>query len=158
MISLLYKTLLQNTYTLQHLKHRLKILKIYFSQVFFKASQESLNEGDNLWVNSLPKDFIVSFSKDNCLNRLGELENEINQLQTLILYLPFEVTAEALEKIGQKARILFNPSLVLDIKYNPSLLAGCALVWKGIYKDYSLKAMIEARKMEILESFKKFLR
>lgn len=158
MINLLYKTLLQNTYTLSQLKHRLKILKIYFSQVFFKASPESLNDSDNLWLNSLPKDFIISFNKDNFANRLGQLENVINQLQTLILYLPFEVSGEALEKIGQKARILFNPALVLDIKYNPSLLAGCALVWKGVYKDYSLKSKIEERKMELSESFKKFLR
>lgn len=89
---------------------------------------------------------------------MTDLENNISKLQVLILYLPFEVNDRIVEQIGQKTRIIFSQLLLLDIKYDPSLIAGCALVWKGILRDYSLKAKIEQEKAQILESFKKYLR
>lgn len=150
--------IVKDTYTISGLKYRLRILRAYFSKIFFGAADLILKENNTVWINSLPKDFLAKFDKNNTSQKIAELEKKISQLQPLTLYLPFETNDEAIKLIGELTRKLFNPKLLLDIKYNPTLLAGCALSWKGTYKDYSLKATIEGRKTEILESFKKFLR
>lgn len=150
--------IVKDTYTISNLKSSLRILRAYFSKIFFGAADLVLNEGDMIWVNSLPKDFLAKFDKNNTNQKIAELEKKISQLQPLTIYLPFEANDEAIKFIGELTRKLFNPKLPLDIKYNPTLLAGCALSWKGVYKDYSLRAKIEERKGEVLESFKKFLR
>lgn len=150
--------ILKDTYTISGLKSKLRILRAYFSKIFFGAADLVLNEDDTLWINSLPKDFLAKFDKNNITQKIAELEKEMGQLQLLTVYLPFEVNEEAISSIGSKARGLFNPELLLDIKYNPALLAGCALSWKGIYKDYSLHEKVAEKKLEISQSFKKFLR
>lgn len=151
--------ILKDTYTLSSLKHRVRILKSHLNKKFFgEAEKEPLEDSDAKWLDSLPPQFFEKFTKDNALSEISELDGKINQIKPLTLYLAFEVNEQVSLAIGLRVRELFQPDVLLDIKLNPALLAGCALVWKGIYKDYSLKAMIEARKTEILESFKKFLR
>ena len=151
--------ILKDTYTLSTAKHRVRLLKTYLYQKLFGESiPGALEDRDLRWLNSLPEGFLEKFNRDNVLSNLSELEKRINQFTPLIFYLAFEINDEATVLIGTRVREYFGPNLLLDIRFNPALLAGCALSWKGIYKDYSLKAQIEARKMEILESFKKFLR
>lgn len=152
-------TILKDTYTLSQFKKRLKILQSYFQQQFFHSlATESLTPKDSLWFKSLPKSFMESFSKDNLSQNLGSLTKKISSMQILTVYLPIDVTDEALDQIGSKVRNLFGEKFLLDIKYNPNLIAGCALSWKGIYKDYSLHSKISERRLAILQSFKKFLR
>lgn len=154
----LFNILLTDSYTLSVLRQRTRVLKSYFSKIFFGTGDSVLDEHDLAWINSLPKDFLAKFDKNNITQYLTELETKISQVQPLTVYLPFEVNDEAIKLIGGMARKLFNPKLFLDIKYDPTLLAGCALSWKGIYQDYSLKKKIEERKTEILAGFKTFLR
>ena len=148
---------LKDTYTLSDLKARSRALHSYFSRIFFGGA-DSLADRDMLWINALPKDFLAKFDKDNSSRQISALENKIKELPLLTLYLPFEASEEAIRIIGSMTRQLFQSQLLLDIKYDPTLLAGVALVWKGVYKDYSLRSRIEERKKEISDSFKKFLR
>lgn len=152
-------TILNNTFTLTQLKHRVRILKSYLLKALFGGEIEPLSTADLNWLKSLPTPFYQQFNKDNTYQILAELENNIQKIIPLIIYLPFETDDQAILNISIFVRQTFNqPSLVLDIKYDPNLIAGCALSWKGVYKDYSLRARIEERKGETLESFKKFLR
>lgn len=152
-------TILKDTYTLKDLKHRLNILKSYLSQSFFGTGAiMRLEEKDSAWLKSLPSSMGQHFNKDNISTVFAELEKGANQLKTLVIYLAFEPDQSGLALIGNYARKTFGNSLLLDIKYDPNLIAGAAFVWKGIYKDYSLRASIEQKKALILDSFKKFLR
>ena len=151
--------ILKETYTLSQLKKRLKILEYYFQQKFFHASQNTdLSPKDTVWFNALPKSFLDTFNKDNLSQNLNNLTNKTKVLPILVIYLAFEADEQIIEQIGAKARSIFGPTLLLDIKYNTTLIAGCALSWKGVYKDYSLHEKIEERKLAILQNFKKFLR
>lgn len=154
----LFNILLTDTYTLSALRHRTRVLKSYFSKIFFGTADSVLDEHDIIWINSLSKDFLAKFDKNNTTQKIAEFEKKIGQLQPLAVYISFEANDDAVKLIGGMARELFNPKLLLDIKHDPSLLAGCALSWKGIYKDYSLHSRIQERKLAILQSFKKFLR
>lgn len=159
-------TILKNTYSQSQLKHRLNILKSNLLKTFFSGLQGgsepeslSLSKEDLSWLKSLPSDFYQKFNKDNVYQIFAGLEGQINKVAVLTIYLTFEPDEVSLMQIGDYARKTFaNPTLLLDIKYDPRLIAGAALTWKGVYKDYSLKARINERKLVILDSFKKFLR
>lgn len=149
--------ILNNTYSLHQLKHRLSILKTYLQNTLFGATPSQIQPADLLWLKSLPPSFFQNFNASNLSDTFIQLEKSIASLKTLTLYLTFEPDDEALSQIGQAIRKLFG-QLLLDIKYDPSLIAGAALVWQGVYKDYSLRSKIEDKKGMILQSFKKFLR
>ena len=151
-------TILKNTYTLSQFRKRLKLIDSYFQQKFFQGLGEPLTAEDAQWFNSLPKSFSDNFTKDNLSEIINKLTETINTMPILTIFLTFEANDKILDQIGPKVRTTFGNNFLIDIKYNPNLIAGCALSWKGIYKDYSLQAIIEERKLAILQSFKKFLR
>lgn len=152
-------TILKDTYTIAELKHKLNILKSYLLQNFFGAqAQKEWAAQDLVWLKSLSPAFFQSFNKDNVYNFFTEAEKQIAQIKILTIYLTFEADDQTLTQIGQFGRKTFNSLLLLDIKYDPNLIAGAALVWNGIYKDYSLRSTIQQKKSLILDSFKKFLR
>lgn len=153
-------TLLADTYTLIQLKQKVRVLKNYLTHTYFGGGMD-LKEAESvdlMWLKSLNHAFYQNFTKDNINQIFTDLEAHINKLPTLTVKLPFEPDSSTTAAIGAHSRKLFDPTILLDIKYDPSLIAGAGLVWKGIYKDYSLKAQVEAKKEEILGSFKKFLR
>lgn len=152
-------TVLKDTYSLTFLKHRLRILKSYLSsKIFGGEAQDELSAQDSTWLSSLPRPLFEQFNKNNFSGIFSELEEEISTFKILTMYLPFDTDEQTLAQIGEFARKKFNSLIVLDMKFDPNLIAGCALSWGGIYKDYSLRSQIDQRKGEILESFKKFLR
>ncbi len=150
--------ILKDTYTLTQLHTRLRSLKAVLLKQFFGGDLEQSAEELN-WLSSLPKSFYEQFSKDNVYEIFEQMDKTIPTLPTLIIYITFEPNQEAIFQMGSYARKTNEaPLLLLDIKLNPTLIAGCSLSWKGRQKDYSLKAKLEEKKPEILESFKRFLR
>lgn len=154
-------TILKDTYSLGQFKHRLRILKSNLLKTFFGGEEENASPSpeDLNWLKSLPDNFYQKFNKENVYEIFSGLEKKSVGLPTLTIYLTFEPNDENLTQLGSFSRKTFNlPSLLLDTKLNPDLIAGTALVWKGIYKDYSLKSKIEARKEEMTTGFKRFLK
>ncbi len=154
-------TILTNTYTQTQLKHRVRTLKSYLEKALFTTdrSLKDSSQSDLNWLNSLPGTFYKNFNKNNIYQLFTEVEREIEKLPTLIMYLAFEPNDEALSILGPMVRKTFeNQSLLIDIKIDPALIAGCGLSFKGVYKDYSLRAKIEVKKEQIMENFKQFLR
>ncbi|MBI4039191.1 hypothetical protein HY384_04535 [Candidatus Daviesbacteria bacterium] len=155
----LLNSILKDTYSISELKHRLRILKNYLSESFFGGQKVELTGvEDTNWLKSLPAQFFQSINKDNIYNIFTNLEADVKKLTILTMYLTFEPDTTTISQIGTFARKNFGPSLLLDIKFDPNLIAGTALVWKGNYQDYSLRSKMAQKKEEILESFKKFLR
>lgn len=150
----------KDTYSLAQLKHRVNILKSNLCKAFFNGSGETvqLSVQDSNWLKSLPESFYKKFNKDNVYKIFTDIEKETVTLPVLTLHLTFEPDDAALSQIGAFARKTFGIPLILDIKLDPQLIAGAALAWKGVMRDYSLRAKIEEKKAEITEGFKKFLR
>lgn len=153
-------TILKDTYSLAQLKHRLNILKSYFLKAFFGNLEQTapVSKEDLNWLNSMPEIFYQQFNKNNVYQIFDDLENLTLKITPLTIYLTFEPDNVTLAQIGAYARKAFGTALLLDIKFNPGLIAGCSLSFKGIQKDYSLRVKIEERKLQISEGFKKFLR
>lgn len=151
--------ILKGTYTQTQLKHRVRILKSYIQDVLFAAVSEKLNQPDLDWLRSLPADFYQKFNKDNSMGVFAKLEEDLAKLAVLTIHLPFDADETVQIQLGSFARKTFGQeTLLLDIKYDPSLIAGCALSWKGVYRDYSVKSKIAEKRAEILQSIGKYLK
>lgn len=151
-------TILKDTFSLSQLKHRLRILKSNLVETLFSEATTTVSPADLNWLKSLPPTFYSQFNKDNIYSIFFELDIAVRKSAVLTVYLAFEPDDTTVSQIGLFARKTFLPSLLLDVKLDPNLIAGAALVWKGMYRDYSIKAMLEAKKAEILQGFKKFRR
>lgn len=158
-MNIILDTILKDTYSLNQLKHKLSVLKTHLTQNFFGSELKApLQEKDESYLKSLPATLLSQFNKDNLSSVFTNLEAEISKLPTLTIYLTFESDDSSLQQVGTFARKMFGSKLLLGIRYDPKLIAGAALVWKGMYRDYSLRTRIEEKKGIILQQFKKFLR
>ena len=152
-------TILTNTYTIQDMRHRMRILKSNLENTLFgKVQTEILSSDDTIWLSSLTLSFINYFTKDNIYSSFKNIEAELKKLKILIIYLSFEPEQEQIENIGKWLRTNLTEIKLFDIKLDPSLLGGIALVKDGVYKDYSLKTRIQEQGEMILVEFKKYIR
>lgn len=153
----LLNIILKDTLTQTGLKHAMLILRAFLSQKIF-GSRAQFAPNDLNWLNALPENFYQQFNSQNTYQLLEELTRETQKITPLVIYLAFETDEGIAAQICSFARQTFQkPNLILDIKLNPLLIAGCSLSFRGVYKDYSLKAKIEERKQDLITSFKKFL-
>lgn len=153
-------TILKDTFTLSKLKTRLRILKAHLLKAFFGGTDgQTFDQQDLNWLSLLPEPFLKNFNKENIYKIFNELESMQSSLPILTIFLPIEATDAISLQIGSYARKTFqSATMLLDTKYDQALIAGAAFVWKGVYRDYSLRAKIEERKEGLLQNFKKFLK
>lgn len=150
--------ILKDTFTLTQLKNRVRALKGNLLKNFFGGASNLQPTVTQLnWLSTLPPSFNAQFNKDNVYKIFNDIEKKVQQLPTLTLYITFEPPDDTIYQIGTFAKKNFGPSFLLDIKLDPNLIAGAALVWKGMYRDYSLRIKLEQKKNEILENFKKYI-
>jgi hypothetical protein len=157
--------ILNQTYTLQQYRSRVRLLREKLVSQFFGNKELSYDElvGHSLkenieWLNALSPEFLNQFNKDNVYQVFKDLEVEVEKIQTMVLYVAVGLPEKETDEIGAFLRKLTGKLLLVDIKVDPSLLAGCAFVWNGIYKDYSLRKKIEENRNEILAQFRTFLK
>ncbi len=152
--------ILKNTYTLHDLKHRLRILKAVVEQKLFGTNTAALtfSPEETSWLNSLGSEFIAQFNEKNVYTLFGAAEKAIENTEAVILYLPFQADQATVNQLGSWFRQNLTNNLLFDIKLDPNLIGGCALVRGGIYKDYSLKSKIYDQRDKILTEFRKYFR
>ena len=158
---------LNQTYYKSQITRRLKVLKGFLENKFFNSPKHEVSPEDTAWLQSLGEDFYNSeavsssayknFTKLNVYQILAKLEKDIKELQTLTVYVPFEMPDAEKDKLGAYLRANFKKDLIFEIKLDPELIGGTALTWKGVYKDYSLRARIDQNNEAILASLNTFL-
>lgn len=156
----LLQVITQETYTLTRLKSRVRILKNFLIAKIFQSQEQidaDLSAEDQKWLSALDQNTIAQINKDNVYELFTSIEKKIDSLPVIVMYLPFDAPEIEVAKYGTKARQNFGTSILLDIKYDPTLIAGCALVWKGVYKDYSIKSVLKEKHDEIMSSFRETL-
>ncbi|TSC66660.1 MAG: Uncharacterized protein CEO21_129 [Microgenomates group bacterium Gr01-1014_80] len=151
-------TILTNTYTIQDLRRRVRLLKSHLENIYFGHHREELSPEDSSWISSLSDSFVSEFNKDNIHALFNSLEDQIKKLNPLVIYLAFEPGQEQIEQIGFWVKKNLTQPKVFEIKIDPALLGGAALVNGGVYKDYSLRSKIGEQGETILAEFKKYIR
>lgn len=156
----LIQPFLKDNYSIQQLRMRMNVLRTYLLGKFFKSEnqQEGLTPEDKKWLESLDQEFLNHFTAMNVNQELENIDKAIRQLQPLVIYVPVELPEEEINRMGDWVRKNFANNMVMDIKFDGTLIGGAALSWKGIYHDLSLRSVIEKDKAAITENLKKYLR
>jgi hypothetical protein len=109
--------------------------------------------------DSFDSSLLESIKNDDFVKLNAYIENFIKSAQSLSVYLVFSLEKEQLKEIGEWMRTnLKNPRLVFDIKVDAALIGGCAIAYKGVYKDYSLRAKITANKEKLIHEFREYFK
>lgn len=166
MIQELLDQILADTFTLAQAMKRLQVLKDLVLVKLFSGKEElpihittQTQPGQQTpWITTLDSGIYKHFNRKNVYKIFQDLEIEIKKIKPLIIYLPFDVDDVNIDEIGRNARHLFGKNFLIDIKIDPSLIAGTALVWNGVYKDYSIKQKIAEDRQRILTMLKDFIK
>lgn len=151
----LVETFLQNTFAYSDMLRRIRLLREYLTNKLFSLAKlpADIYQDDTMWLTALDKKFIEAFNQQNLQQMLDDMEKTLKSLPFLIIYLPFELPNHEMIRLGKYLRSQYGKNFLMDIKFDSDLIAGCSLVWNGIYKDYSTKKQLENKKSEILSFF-----
>ncbi|SRR5258708_2896439 len=141
---------LQRSLTLHQAYKHLRILKEYLTYQIFGAQQATLEKEDQAFIDQIDKDLLQQFTKDNLASEFEKILSQLEKIPVLVVYFGFQPDNELIKSISDWIKNNYSERIILDSKIDNNLIAGCSLVWKGIYKDYSLKAKIEDHRQEIL--------
>lgn len=153
----LVATFLSTTYSMRQARARLRSLRDYLISSIYQPRTNQPPSGDqDPWLLSLGNSFFEGFNEENVYQHLQFLETAIKNITPLILYLAFDMPDTEVNKMGLWLRTNIKNDLVFETKIDPNIIAGCAMSWKGMYKDYSLRARIDENKDKILINLKNF--
>lgn len=110
------------------------------------------------WLTSLGPDFYKNFTRENVYKIFEEMENAIKKIQPLVIYVPFEIPNDELTPVGEYLRKNYGKRFLIETKIDPGIIAGTALVWKGMMKDYSIRKKIADNRETILRTLKSFVK
>ena len=153
----MFPKLVSQTYTISDLEQKLQFLKLYLKLQFFGGENKNNNKfrsEDLIWLESMPADFLKGITVENLEKTFEQLETQVKTLKSLAILVPTELPPKTIAEITNKLRKDYGPNFFIEIKIDPNLIAGCALVWNGSLRDYSLKAKIDEMRPEILAIFK----
>lgn len=100
---------------------------------------------DNSVVESQVRDWVRNFFDQMLANNqeekqklLEKIKLEMSKFETVELTLAYEPTRKNLVDIHAALTGIFNYHFLLDVKYDPALIAGCQIISRGEFKDLSL--------------------
>ena len=130
-------------------------------KAFFEGHQGNKAELDLLvqeadWLNSLPSEFFAKFTRENFNVVFDDLEKQLVSTIPVIIYLPFFMPDSEQGSVGEWLKKNVSETLLFETTFDPNLIGGCSFSYKGVTKDYSIHARIEANQQRIIEDLKGF--
>jgi hypothetical protein len=160
------KKLLEGSLDRGVLFRRIGVVRQYLEQVYFTPENKSflewcesanMNPDDMESLCGLDEDFWSSFAKDTMYDMVETLRKQIGDLPTIGLYVPFELKNGECHAVGKWLRDNINPTLVLDIHKDESIVGGCAITAAGMWRDYSLRYYMRKKQAEIVGIMTKYV-
>ena len=78
-----------------------------------------------------------------------QVHKQIMNVPRLQLQLAIEVNEQLLSGFYNFIKGVIKTPIFLEIVVKPSILAGCVVVYKGVYKDYSIRTRLEEHAAEV---------
>lgn len=159
--------MLKETFTLDSLRKRVQVLKLILERQIYRPAEANAEEEaksdlevrEAAWLSKFDKELISGMNSQMYSSLVERIEKFIEGINTLTVYFVFIPDEKQIKDVGAWLRInLDQPRLVFDFKVDPSLIGGCAFVYKGVYKDYSLRARISDNKEKIIGEFRKYFK
>jgi len=165
MSSNLLELILSDTYIKNQAEKKIIALKNYLLEDIFTTGKDIKTKKNVVdspqlatWVANFDKKALSMITPQNIYATFETLEKDIKTIEPLILYLPYELPDEEISQIGTKLRADYGNKFLIEVNIDPNLIAGCALSFKGIYKDYSIKQKIADNKQQILSTFRQYVK
>lgn len=147
------KEFLEDVYTKDQALEKFDLLEKFLVDKFFSSSSPQLPSS----LKGLSDEFYNYFTREEVYQKLSSLEKTLNRLKPLIIYLAFDPPQREIRELGRFIKDRMDKDIILEIRKNPSLVAGCALVWKGRYRDFSLRKIFQEKNDKILDIFSRYL-
>ncbi|PJC30547.1 hypothetical protein CO050_06015 [Candidatus Roizmanbacteria bacterium CG_4_9_14_0_2_um_filter_38_17] len=128
----LFNYLLAHNYTKSDLLESVRLLRQAAEKDFYSS------DGKARPVGLLPTKLYKDFTKEDLYSKIKEYTKKIKELPELTLLLPFIPDEPNLAMLTNWLRKEINTSLLVNIKLDAHLGAGCAFIIDGVYHDYSI--------------------
>lgn len=177
----LLNRLLENTYTNRSLIRRTRYIKDFVAFRLFDLTEpkrHSLSlkdqleeylltrsssllatqtlEEDRAWLLSLGDEFFNRFAPDTLSALFKELDQKLSQLELVVIYLAVQLPELEENRLGGWFKKNLGQRVLLEIRFDPSLIGGCALSYRGVYKDFSLRDRLSQNRKLIFNSLQSF--
>lgn len=101
-------------------------------------------------IHELETKGIISLNKPDELRAFFEsVHNLINRTPRLQLQIAVDLNMRLVTDTYEWVEKHFNQKVFLEVVVKPQLLAGCIIIYKGVYKDFSLRTVLMKRKEDI---------
>lgn len=149
---------ISNCYTTHKVNKRVRNLKNFLTQKIFNSEglDEEIDSEELEWVSNLDESLLEKINKDNLGPIFQKIDADLKALKVLTIYFAVQIPQNELDRLGIWLRQNFLKDMLFESRLDPTLLAGSALVWNGVYKDYSIRAKIQEKKIQLIESLKTF--
>lgn len=157
----------RNTFSTTDLYRRADLLQRFLEHIFFSSEA---NDGDRVRrfrafysdandelrhdieaIAQWGDEVFNSFTIKNVYERIEALKNIVKDFPSLTLYVPVPLTSVQLEPIGVWCRGHILSGLMLDIKIDPTVVGGCALVYNNTYHDISFSYFVEKERQALVK-------
>lgn len=123
------------------IKEEISMLK----QSLFKTNSK---EFENVLKNELRRDVSLALQKDLQSSKdpkdyLEGLEKMLSSVEQVKIQVAYQLSAKSLASIRDWVSKNITEFVVLDIYYNPSIIAGAAISYKGKYYGSTVSAKID---------------
>lgn len=124
----------------QELREEVELLMASLYRVGEEDFNKTLDMKIKAWfADGLRKAFEKGGNKESYLKGL---KKELEELEVVKLTLGFEPSIEVIENIHSWVWKNAGKTVVLDLSYNPAILGGAIIAYKGKYEDYSLRSKL----------------
>lgn len=170
--------ILKTTYTADSFKKRFQAMRMMLSGQIYSGGREEKKEDEDAqshiehgkketsseakaqkWLKGFDKNLLDGITSSQFSAMSEHIDHYISTLNPLTIYFVFLPDEDQVAEMGGWLRkSMNNPRLIFNVKVDPNLIGGCAIVYKGVYKDYSLRAKISANKEKLIEEFRKYFK
>ncbi len=119
-------------------------------QIIFKSKGHLSKKSENIVDRNLYQFFLIleekgklGFDQKEQFDFLEDLKNFLKNLPVLKLEIAFLPLQKTIEKISRWLRKEVEGKIILDIYFNPSIVGGAILEYKGKYLNLSLAKEID---------------
>lgn len=151
--------LLATTYRRSDIAYRLSLVREYAEYVLFTLQSATLTttsvdafcaakekeECDGDFLKQLSPGFFADLTTKTLYTELDAVRAECERLPTLSLVVPVGLTPTMAAHIGAWVRHTLAPTGLIEVSVDPSVVAGCRVVWQNQRTDLSYERAVIRR-------------
>lgn len=142
--------ILENCYTRTEALAKLRTFNDLGQKRIFSNSQESEDDRNGGFDHDLWKDL----NERNFNRTVEKSEEEIKSFPVLTVCLARELPEAEMRMLEEFIQKSFSEKFLIDFRIDSELISGCAIVWRGKYRDFSVRERLQRESEEIKKLIK----